>query len=118
MGWKIYLSLLPGRKINLNKNKLCKRYIRSIRMSFPIVGKEEKKYILQLSVDVTNYYVDNSLHNMNDLYQTFGDPKEIVSNYYQILGTNKFIKQFRINRWIYRMVTVLLIVLLIFIQVT
>lgn len=86
--------------MKLKNNKLCQQYIRNIKSLFPIIGKEERKYIKQLSVEIKDCLGNENLQNLDELYKKFGNPRDVVNNYFRLFDTNKLIKRIRISKWI------------------
>ena len=82
------------------KNNLCQQYIKRIKSLFPIMGKEEKKYIKQLSGEIADFLDNEKLHNLDELYKEFGHPNDVVNNYFRLYDTDKIIKRIRIGKWI------------------
>ena len=80
------------------KNNLCQQYIKRIKSLFPIMGKEEKKYIKQLSVEIADFLDNEKLHNLDELYKEFGHPNDVVNNYFRLYDTDKIIKRIRIGK--------------------
>ena len=72
----------------MNKN-LCQQYIKNIKSLFPIMGKSEKKYLQQLSVEIED---------------CLGNKKP------QKIEPDTIIKRVRINHWIKRSIIVLLFI--------
>lgn len=74
------------------KNKgLKKEYLGKIKYLLPVLSKEEKEYLRKLEMNIDeileNKDVD-AMSSMDDFYQTFGDPSEIVRQYYSDLEKN------------------------------
>ena len=77
------------------------------------MGKEEKKYIKQLSVVVEDCLENENLHNLDELYKKFGNPSDIVNNYFRLFDTDNLIKKIRINIWIKCGIVIFLVISLI-----
>lgn len=77
------------------------------------MGKEEKKYIKQLSVVVEDCLENENLHNLDELYKKFGNPSDIVNNYFRLFDTDNLIKKIRINKWIKCGIVIFLVISLI-----
>ena len=97
----------------MKKNNLCHQYIKNVKSLFPIIGKEEKKYIKQLSVEVEDCFANENFNNLDELNNKFGFPSDVVNNYFHLFDTNKLIKRIQISKWIkYTLVTLLIIALI------
>lgn len=77
------------------------------------MGKEEKKYIKQLSIEVEDFLDNENLNSLNELYEEFGNPNEIVNNYFRLFDTDRLIQKVRINKWIRFGIVILLVISLI-----
>ena len=53
-------------------NKLCKEYINEIKAMFPVKGKEERKYIKNLSKDIEDYCEEADATTKEELYKNYG----------------------------------------------
>lgn len=70
---------------------LKKQYLDKIRFLLPVYRREEKEYLrrLELNVDEVLENEDvSALSSMDDYYRTFGEPSEIVRQYYSTLNTD------------------------------
>lgn len=95
----------------MNKN-LCQQYIKNIKSLFPIMGKSEKKYLQQLSVEIEDCLENEKPQRLEELYEKFGTPNDIVHNYFRVLEPDTIIKRVRINQWIKRSIITLLFIFL------
>lgn len=77
------------------------------------MGKEEKKYIAHLSIEVEDCLNNDSLQNLDTLYKKFGNPSDVVNNYFRLFDTDKLIKRIRISKWIKCGIVIFLVVALI-----
>ena len=53
-------------------NKLCRTYIRKVKLLFPVMGKYERKYIKAITINVNDYLADVPESTIDDLYKEFG----------------------------------------------
>lgn len=60
----------------------CTQYIHEIRLLFPSYTKQEKAYVNKLKKSVLEYIEESGCSSKEELYQTFGEPEEVVMNYY------------------------------------
>ncbi|MCD8018118.1 MAG: DUF6120 family protein [Clostridiales bacterium] len=79
-------------------NKNCKEYISQVKLLFPIMGKREKKYIDDLSINLQDSF-DESV-SLEDIYESFGTPEETVNLYFSNTDMNYIIKRIRRSRMI------------------
>lgn len=96
----------------MKKNNICQQYIKNIKSLFPIMGKEEKKYIKQLSVEVEDCSDNENLQNLDELYEKFGNPNDVVNNYFRLFDIDKLIKRIRISKWIKCGISIFLVIAL------
>lgn len=96
----------------MKKNNICQQYTKNIKSLFPIMGKEEKKYIKQLSVEVEDCLDNENLQNLDELYEKFGNPNDVVNNYYRLFDIDKLIKRIRISKWIKCGISIFLVIAL------
>lgn len=73
--------------------KICIQYMRDIKSLFPVIGIQEKLYLKNLKLTVNDYCEEDCISSMKELYQKFGTPDEIISNYYSTIDTQYIIKQ-------------------------
>ncbi len=59
-------------------NKLCKEYINEIKAMFPVKGKEERKYIKNLSKDIEDYCEEADATTKEELYKNYGTPVDVA----------------------------------------
>lgn len=74
-------------------NSLIKQYIKNTKAFFPVIGKQEKKYLKRLELHIQDYCEDNSVSSLDDLYQNFGTPAEVLNTYYLTVDTEYILKQ-------------------------
>lgn len=80
-------------------NKLCKKYLRMIKSLFPIHGKDERNYIKKFKDNLESGY-DESMTTLEDLYNEFGTPEEVINSYYMNVDTEQIVKRIRISKCI------------------
>lgn len=93
-------------------NKLSRKYIRKIKALFPLMGKNERKYIKALKVNVNDFLADMPDSTMEDLYKEFGSPKDIINSYYSTIDTDNIIKRIRISKYVKILIILLAMCLL------
>lgn len=90
-------------------NKICKEYVGEIKTLFPIKKKQEKAYIKKLALDVSGYCFDANITTKQDLYDNYGKPFDVVSNYVSTVDTTYIVKNLRIAKFIRRAIAVILV---------
>ena len=83
-------------------NKICKQYISDVKNLFPIIGKNEKRYIKGLETELHNYCIEENITDKKELCQKYGMPNEILNNYYRNVSIDDIIKKIRIMKYIKR----------------
>ena len=76
------------------------------------MGKEERKYIKQLSVEIEDCLNNENIQNIDELYMKFGSPSDIVNNYFRLFDTDRLIKRVRISKWIKCGIVIFLVIAL------
>ena len=89
-------------------NKICKQYITDVKSFFPIIGKEERKYIKKFTNEVENFCEEEDVTSKEVLYQNFGIPNSIANMYYTSMDIDFLIKRIRITKYVKRTVFALL----------
>lgn len=62
-----------------NNKKICRLYLNQLRAFFPIITRQEKKYLK--AYDVYAFSPKDTALTLDDLYTQFGRPEEIFSGY-------------------------------------
>jgi len=94
-------------------NRLCHQYISDVKSLFPIMQKNEKQYIKKLSNAIEEYCEETSVTSLDEIYDNFGSPKDILTQYLSIMDTTYLAKKIKTSKWIKRGVFTLIIALLI-----
>lgn len=94
-------------------NKLCKQYLSNIKPFFPIMGKPEKKYLTKLSELIEDYCMEENVTTIEEIYDGFGHPSEVINTYLTSVDTPRLIKRIRFTNWIKRGIITLVVIALI-----
>lgn len=94
------------------KDKILKKYIKDIKILFPMMGKEEKNYLKGFRENVIDYIEENSIQSKEELYEEFGNPQEVVTEYLNRIDTEYLIKKIKKSTMIKRGILIILIVAL------
>ena len=92
-------------------NKLCKEYIKEVKAMFPVKGKKEHKYIKQLSKDIEDYCEESNATTKEELYENYGNPVDVVAEYFSAIGAPYVIKKIRISKYIKALIAVIIAVI-------
>lgn len=80
-------------------NKICKNYISEVKSLLPLYGKNERKYINSLKTTVTDYCEEENIQSINELYDNFGSPNEVVYKYFENTNTDIIIKKIKKTKY-------------------
>lgn len=94
-------------------NKLCKEYINEIKAMFPVKGIEERKYIKNLSKDIEDYCEEADATTKEELYKNYGNPVDVVAEYFSATGVPYVIKKLKISKYIKSLIAVIIAVILV-----
>lgn len=72
-----------------------KKYLKDIKTVFPIHGKKEKEHLQELSVHINEYADRFPDASMQMFIDSFGEPKDIVSAYYESVDDEYILKQMK-----------------------
>lgn len=91
-------------------NKLTKQYIANVKSLFPIMGKGEKDYIHSLSINIDDYCLEENVQTIQELYDHYGLPNDIVNTYFAMSDTSTIIKKIQLCKWVKRTSVILVII--------
>ena len=91
-------------------NRLCRQYHSDIKSFFPIMGNPEKKYLLKLMISVEDYCDEEHVTTIEELYEGFGSPSDVVSTYLEHTDTSVLMKRIRFAKWIKRGIAIFLLI--------
>lgn len=86
------------------------KYFNNIKGLFPIHGKKEKEYLSQISIGINEYLNEVPTANYNELQKEFGDPKEIVMDYYKETDSAYLLSKMNTRKIVYRVSVCLLLI--------
>ncbi|MCH5300491.1 MAG: hypothetical protein J1E56_04155 [Ruminococcus sp.] len=81
-------------------NKICKQYISEVRAFFPVMGKSERKYVNKLRLNIENFCEEAEITSKQELYENYGNPHDVVNDYYSTVDTDDIIKKTHISKYI------------------
>lgn len=93
-------------------NKILKKYMKDIKILFPTMEKEEKNYLKGFRKNVIDYIEENSIQSEEELYEEFGNPKEVVTEYLNHVDTEDLIKKIKKSTMIKKGILIIIIVCL------
>lgn len=90
-------------------NKICKQYISEIKAFFPIMGKDEKKYIAKLKNNIESYCDEAGITTKEELYKNYGLPNDVVNDYYSSVDTDYIIRKIKTSKYIKAFIATILV---------
>ncbi len=94
-------------------NKVCRRYISEVKALFPIMSKNERKYIAKLKENVESYCEETGITTKEELYENYGLPKEVVNDYYSTVDMDYLIGKIRTSKYVKILISVIAIILIV-----
>lgn len=96
-------------------NSLCKEYISSVRLLFPVMGQAERNYLKKLELSLTDYCAENKPDSFDTLCQEFGMPEDIVNNYFDNADIDSMVHRIRKNKFLrYGFIAIICATLIVF----
>lgn len=89
-------------------NKITKQYVKNVEDFFPMSGKGEKKYLENLELNIEDFCEEVSILSLEELYEKFGTPSEVVNDYYSSVDTDYILKQMSKSKLIRRLIIALI----------
>lgn len=91
------------------KNKLRRKYMSEIKAFFPVITKNERKFLKIISNSVDEYCLDNPNTSIEDIYEQFGSPQETINSYI-VTHSNftSYMKHINIAKSIKRLILVII----------
>lgn len=99
-------------------NLLCQKYISEAKSYFPIMGRNEKKYLYNLAKTIEDYCETEHVSTMDDIYKNFGKPQSIITSYIETGNISLLIKNIQLSKCISRGLLFLFVLASIFISIT
>ncbi|MBQ3543581.1 MAG: hypothetical protein IJA34_01115 [Lachnospiraceae bacterium] len=81
-------------------NKEISDFLRTVKISFPIFRKSEKRFYSDFRNSVNDYAENNPQCTILDLYNHFGSPKDIVITYYNNMDSDVYLTLMKKTRYI------------------
>lgn len=96
--------------ISINNDDI-KHYFKETKALLPLYGKPEKRFLGDLESSMREHVRVNPTTTRQELYDKYGKPPDVVSNYFEAIDTDRLQKRIRIVKWI----RIILISILVFI---
>ena len=75
--------------------KYIRKYMKDIRTLFPTMGKDERDYLKGFKENVLDYVQENNVKSKEELFEEYGNPKEVVTEYLNRVDTEYLIKKIK-----------------------
>lgn len=86
--------------MNKHLNNDINKYIKDIKSYLICDYKTQKKFMDDFKNDVFSYIDDNSIDDINEIYEHFGLPQEIANGFFENADTKKIKKKMNISKTI------------------
>lgn len=79
------------------KNEVTKKYYNQVQHLFPILSKQEKRFLLFFSEHLNNYELTHLNPQYDDFIEYFGTPEDIISAYYEHIDSQHIINHMKLK---------------------
>lgn len=91
------------------------QYLRHLKLLLPYHHSEEKQYIKRLKQTLSEYMDEFPSADYKELIDQFGEPKEVVAQFYSDLDDDQFVQRLRIKKCIRKLCFAALFAITIFV---
>lgn len=93
---------------------LSQKYTNNVKALFPLKRKQERIYLRQMKQNIDDYCENTAVSSLEELYEEFGSPQDVVYNYYSIMDASQLFFMIRFHQIIkYISITIILIIIFI-----
>lgn len=92
------------------------QYFKQIRLLFPILGKEERKFLSDFKTTVEEYAENQTGCCLDDVKERFGEPEDVVHEYITMLDQFQLCKRINLRNLIKRVIFVILLLVIILVS--
>ena len=78
-------------------NRITRLYIHDVRTLFPSKGRKERDYLKKLGNSIDEFCEETHAICKQDIYEKYGNPIDIVYDYYSALDTDTIVKKIRFS---------------------
>ncbi len=86
----------------LRSKRADAQYLHHLKQLLPYHHSEEKQYMKRLAQTLSEYMDEFPSSDYKDLIGQFGEPKEVVAQFYAELDDDQFVKRLRMKKYIRR----------------
>lgn len=94
-----------------NNNNFSQKYINNIKTLFPVIRKKEKIYLRQMKQNIDDYCTGTIVSSLEELYQEFGEPQDVVHSYYSMTNMLPLFTYIRLRRIIKYLLTFICVII-------
>lgn len=81
-------------------NGYVERYMKQATVFFPIVGKPEQSYLVQLAHSIQDYFGETEITSTETIQQVFGPPQAVVKDYLAHSDAHHLMKRIRMRKYL------------------
>jgi len=85
-------------------DSLSKKYLGEVKLLFPILRKEEKAYLRKMKHNIDDFCENSSVQSIDDIYDEFGKPQDVVNDYFSMMDVSAFISCIRFRKILKRII--------------
>lgn len=94
-------------------NKICKEYISDAKKFFPIIGRQERNYLRNVSGDIEDLIEEENITSKSELIKKYRKPYEVANNYYcSFIDTDLIVRRIKISKYIKAFISTLIVIVL------
>lgn len=91
----------------------AKKYLQDVALAFPIAAKDEKRFLSDMEDPVYTFAEEHPGCGQQEFYAEFGDPKEVVLDYYQKTSMDVYMGMMKRSKNIRQMKTAVIAALVV-----
>ena len=85
-------------KAQKQKNNFAQKYMNNVKALFPLIRKQERIYLRQMRQNIDDYCEISTVSSLEELYEEFGSPQDVVYNYYSIMDASQLFTMIRFHQ--------------------
>lgn len=93
-----------------------KEYFKQIRLLFPILGKEERKFLSDFEDTAIEYVESHPGCSLDDIKERFGEPEDVVHDYITMLDQFQLCKRINLRNLIKRAILFILLLVIVLVS--
>ncbi|MBR1731945.1 MAG: hypothetical protein IJ725_05895 [Ruminococcus sp.] len=93
-------------------NKICKEYLSDAKKFFPIMGKNERRYLRGIVSELEDCIERENITTKQELYTKYHQPYDLASDYYNRFETDEIVKKIKISKYIKAVIVTFIVIIL------